>query len=225
MENQNTRGCLLAISIVVIIALMAAALVWVVQSTIQRSIDQAVSPVENVAGGLSTQVARVLNPTPTIFADPVTIVRQVKAVARLETIHYEVEKVITAEVGQESLGFLFGDRLLFVAHGTVIAGVDMGKMGPEDVRVENGVLFVRLPEPEIFIATLNNEKSYVYDRDTGLLTRGDVNLETNARRAAEDAIEQAALEGEILNQARQNAETYFERLFRDMGYNEVVFEE
>jgi len=38
---------------------------------------------------------------------------------------YTVEKLITAETNQGVLASLFGDRLLFVAHGYVIAGIDM----------------------------------------------------------------------------------------------------
>jgi hypothetical protein len=80
-----------------------------------------------------------------------------------------------------------------------------------------------LPQPEIFVTALDNEKSYVYDRDTGLLTKGDINLESSARKAAEDEIEKAAMEDGILDLARQNAETYLYRLFRELGYPEVIF--
>jgi hypothetical protein len=143
----------------------------------------------------------------------------------LETIQYSIEKVITAESGQGTFGFLFGDKLIFVAHGVVTAGVDLARLQPEDLRVQNNVLYVRMPAPEIFIATLDNEKSYVYNRDTGALTHGDVNLETTARRAAEDEIRKAALEDGILQQAGQNAENYLSRLLRELGYPEVIFEQ
>jgi len=82
---------------------------------------------------------------------------------------------------------------------------------------------MRLPEPEIFVATLDNEKSYVYDRETGLLTHGDLDLEAAVRRAAEAEIEQAALEDGILDQARVNAENYLFRLLRSLDFNDVIF--
>jgi hypothetical protein len=148
----------------------------------------------------------------------------VRSLARLETIQYSVEKVITAETNQGTFGFLFGDRLILVAHGIVIAGIDLEQMAPEDIELRNGVLYVRLPDPEIFLTTLDNDKSYVYNRDTGLLTHGNINLESDARRAAEDEIEKAALEDGILEQAQRNAENYLYRLLLDLGYPEVIFE-
>jgi hypothetical protein len=89
--------------------------------------------------------------------------------------------------------------------------------------VENGVLYVTLPEAEVFIATLDNDKSYVYNRETGLLTHGDVNLETTARKAAEEEIENAAMEDGILEQAGTNAENFMYGFLRNLGYPEVIF--
>jgi hypothetical protein len=202
-----------------VVVLIGVGLIYTVQQTMQRAID----PVQDLSGNLGTQVANVLNPTPTILPDPITIIRDVRSLARLETIQYSVEKVITAESGQGVFGFLFGDRLLFIAHGSVIAGLDLALMGPTDLWVDGGVLHVRLPEAEVFIAALDNDKSYVYDRDLGVLTKGDINLETAARRAAEMEIENAALEDGILNQARLNGENYMARLLRDLGFPDVIF--
>jgi hypothetical protein len=216
---DNTKGWFIAIGILVIFSLAALAVVWVVRDTITNT----VAPVQNVTGSIGTRVAAILNPTPTILPDPVTIVHSVRSLARLETIQYTVEKVITAETGQGTFSFLFGDRLIFVAHGYVIAGVDMNKLQPDDLEVRDSVLYVTLPQPEIFVATLDNDKSYVYDRETGVLTRGDVNLETNARQAAEQAIEESAMDDGILKLAQQNAENYLSRLLRDLGYPEVIF--
>jgi hypothetical protein len=165
----------------------------------------------------------ILHPSPTVLPDPVTVIRDVRSLARLETIQYTVEKVITAETGQQGIfKTLFGDKLIFIARGNVIAGIDMAKLGADDFWVENGILYVDLPEAEIFIAALDNEKSRVYDRDTGLLTKGDINLESTARNAAEDEIEKAALEDGILDLANQNGEYYLYRLFRDLGSQEVI---
>lgn len=191
---------------------------------VTRAIGRSTQPIADMSSSVGTQVSQLLHPTPTIRPDPVTIVREVRALARLETIQYSVEKIITGEVNQGALEFLFGDRLLFVAHGVVIAGVDLGKIEPDDVWLDDmGRVYMRLPEPEIFVATLDNSKSYVYDRDTGLLTHGDLNLEASVRRAAEEEIKQAALEDRILEQARINAENYLYRLLRSLEFEDVIF--
>jgi hypothetical protein len=208
------------ILLVVVLVVLAGVAVWLVATTVRVTTE----PVARLSADVGTQVAQILHPTPTIRPDPVTIVREVRSLARLETIQYTVEKVITAETGQGPFGFLFGDRLLFVAHGVVIAGVDLSLLGPQDVWFDaEGRVYVRLPEPEIFVATLDNDLSYVYDRDTGLLTRGDITLEAAARQAAEDEIRRAALLDGILDQARVNAESYLYRLLRSLAFQDVIF--
>jgi hypothetical protein len=214
---------LLGIAILIAVA-VPCILVYNLYGTVNSIAGSGLDQVREMADSVSTQVANVLHPTPTILPDPITIVHEVRSLARLETIQYSVEKVITAESGQGAFGFLFGDRLLFVAHGTVIAGIDLEKLTPSDMRVEDGVLVVNLPEPEIFIAALSNEDSYIYQRDVGALTRGNQALETEARRAAETEILNAALEDGILEQAQVNAEAYLLRLLLNLGYPDVIFE-
>ena len=85
------------------------------------------------------------------------------------------------------------------------------------------VLNVRLPAAEIFVATLDNDQTYVYERDTGIMRAPEKNLETLARQTAEDEIEQAALEDGILDLAQQNAEAYLTRFFLALGYDDVIF--
>jgi hypothetical protein len=216
---DNTKGWILVIGVLALIAFAAFGMMYMMYLQVQRTVQ----PVQSMTGDLGTRVASVLNPTPTILPNPITIIRDVRSLARLETIQYTVEKVITAETGQGTLAPLFGDKLIFVAHGEVIAGVDMSKLGADDLELRGDTLYVRMPAPEIFVATLNNEKSYVYDRDTGLFTHGDVNLESSARRVAETEIAKAAVEDDVLGQARRNAESYLLRLFGSLGYKNVEF--
>jgi hypothetical protein len=212
------------LSILILIVLAVAG--YMIVQTIRETSQAATAPfqaLDEQSRSMQTQVANLLNPTPTIIPDPVTYINEIRALARLETIQYSVEKVITGQTGGGSFETLFGDKILFVGHGTVIAGIDMDKLRPEDMRYENGVLRVRLPPAEIFIATLDNEKSYVYDRDTGLLTKPDPNLETLVRQRAEEEILKGALEDGILEQAQINAEAYLLRFFNALGFPTTIF--
>lgn len=209
-------------AVLIIGIILAVCLIWMYFG-VRQITDNALAPVSLANQQLKTEVARILNPTPTIIPDPITIIHEVRSLARLETIQYTVEKVITAETGQGQFGVLFGDKLLFVAHGIVIAGIDLQKLNPEDIRLDGKVLYVRLPEAEVFIATLDNEQSYVYNRETGILSKGQKDLETQARQAAEQEILKAALEDGILKMAQQNGESYLSRMLRYLGYEEVIF--
>ena len=208
-----------------ILVVIGIAAYFIVQ-TVRESARVATAPFQQVNEAnhaLQTQMADLLHPTPTIIPDPVTYINEIRALARLETIQYSVEKVITGETGGGTFATFFGDKILFVGHGTVIAGIDMERLLPENMHYENGVLTVQLPPAEVFVATLDNEKSYVYDRQTGLLTKPDQNLETLVRQKAEEEILKAALEDGILQHAQVNAEAYLFKFFAALGFSNTIF--
>jgi len=99
----------------------------------------------------------------------------------------------------------------------------MDKLQPGDMKLVDGVLNVRLPQAEIFVSSLDNNKSYVYSRDTGPLTNQTKDLETLVRQTAEEEIRKAALEDGIIEQAQTNAETYLYKFFSALGYPNPVF--
>lgn len=211
----KNQGLVLVIGLLAIFGLVG----W----EIVRAVRDVTEAPAATSKGLATQVQELLHPTPTIYPSSQTVILQIRSLARLETAQYTVEKVITAETGQGVLAPLFGDRLLLVAHGQVTAGVDLGKLADGDITTTpDGKVTIILPAAEIFSSSLDNQKSYVYDRQTGLLTHGDVNLESQARQVAEEEINKVALEDGILTMAQSNASTFVERLMRSLGFTQVV---
>ena len=211
----KAQGWVLIVGILLIVGVAAALIV----SAIRAPADT----LANLPKQVSTKIGELIHPTPTIYPDPITVVNEVRSLARLETVQYTVEKVITAESGQGPLGFLFGDRLLLVAHGVVIAGIDLGKLQPSDVRIDaQGSIYLVLPAAEVFTATLDNNKTYVYHRDTSVFA-AKKDLETAARQAAEQQILQAALDDGILQTATTNGKAYLQRFLLSFGFKQAVF--
>ena len=218
--NENGKRTLNLNTLILLLILAALVAGGVV---LFRTVERLTAPIENVEQALQEQLDEIANPTPTIVPDPRTIIHEVQGLSRLETASYTIEKIITAESGQGPFAFLFGDRLILVAHGQVIAGVDLAKMGEDDIVIAgDGTVIVTMPAAEILVTKLDSQKSYVYDRDAGLVGMNPA-LETEARKAAEQEILNAALEDGILTTAQQNAETYVLRLILALGFRDVKF--
>jgi hypothetical protein len=144
----------------------------------------------------------------------------------LITVSSEFEKIVTAERNQEVLWGALGETMVFVANGTVAAGIDMSQMTPEDIQILDPVTVqIHLPPAQIFTeySGLNNEKSRVVDRDTGLLTRADPQLETQVRQIAEQEIIEVAQSSNLLQEANENAEKEIRQLLEGLGFINIEF--
>lgn len=154
-----------------------------------------------------------------------TVVKQIQSLNRLETATFTIEKVIDAGTsGNRLQQLLVGDRLLLIAHGEVIAGFDMSEVSANDIEVTGQTLRVNMPAPEILVSKLDNEQTRVYDRQSGIFTRGDKDLESEARNEAEVVIRTAACRGGILDEATKNARNQLTTLFKSMGYTTVIID-
>jgi len=80
---------------------------------------------------------------------------------------------------------------------------------------------VNLPPSEIFVTSLDNGKSRVYARTTGLLVPADQNLESDTRTKAQQQLQAAALADGILDAARKNARATISALLFSFGFQHV----
>ena len=154
------------------------------------------------------------------------VVEGIQELDELATVRLTESVIVTRETGGSELRrFLTGERVLLVAVGEVEAGVDLSELGEGDVRVEGESVEIRLPEPEVFSASLDEERTRVYDRDQGILNfRPDNTLVEEARRDAQKELRDAARENDILNTAEQSAEESIRAFVTTLGFEEVRFE-
>jgi hypothetical protein len=152
-----------------------------------------------------------------------TVVNKIQRLQRLETVNYSMDKIVEGDRESSVLpDFLVGDKLLLVVHGNVIAGIDLGQLKPSDVQIEGHSIQVHLPSSQIFVTALDNAKTRVYSRTTGLLVPEDPNLESQVREQAQQQIQQAALADGILTTASKNASAAVTSMLLGLGFQQVT---
>lgn len=152
------------------------------------------------------------------------VVRRIQQLQRLETVAYSMDKIVVGQrEGKILPDFLVGDRLLLLAQGQVVAGVDFSQLQLTDVSLDRKTIRLRLPAAEIFFTRLDNQNTRVYSRETGLLVPVDPTLETEVRQQAEQQLHDAAVQDGILNTAQQNARTTLTGLLKGLGFENVEY--
>jgi hypothetical protein len=176
-----------------------------------------------IALGVALFVALLFVHPPAIGAPPkiqstATIIQQVQTLSELVTVKYVLEKVVILD----DIKWYGENRVLLVAHGIVKAGVDLQEIKPEDVRVEDKKIVLKMPRARITDVYLDDQKTRVVDRSTGLLRAFDKDLEQNARRQAIENLRTAARSNRIYEDAEERARLQLANLFHLLGY-EVEF--
>lgn len=173
--------------------------------------------------GAWDQVARALTGRGTrIDTSSPSVVDKIRQLSRLETVAYSIDKIVEGDKENPYLpSFLTGDKLMLVAHGEVIAGVDLSKLQPRDVKVDGDQVQVTLPAAEVLETRLDNGRTRVYSRTTGLLVTADPNLESQVRQTAEQQFVQAAIADGVLDKARENARTSVTALLGGLGFRQI----
>ena len=176
--------------------------------------------------GLSGRLATLITGRSERFEVTVpVVVERIQGLNRLETVVYSLDTIV--ENNKTSPVFpdiLAGDKILLVVHGQSVAGIDLSKLKPEDVRIDGPhgrSIHINLPPSEIFSTSIDNLKTKVYARTTGVLVPADQNLESDARAKAQQQLQAAALSDGILDAARKNARASIALLLTTLGFEQV----
>jgi hypothetical protein len=177
-------------------------------------------------GIMARAAAAITGRTTTFDTSAPAVVQKIQRLNRLETVVYSIDTVVEGSKSSAVLpDLLAGDRILLVVHGQSVAGIDLSKLKPEDVRISSKdggqSIRVTLPPSQLFLTTLDNQHTRVYVRSTGLLVPADPNLETDTRAKAEQQLQASALSDGILDTASKNARATITTLLYGLGFKQV----
>jgi hypothetical protein len=149
-----------------------------------------------------------------VFSDKVDVdVREIKlseiqAVAKLITAEQDYEVNIPLRSDREVLGTVVGStKLIYIARGTVSAGVDLSKVTIKDIENTPEGLVLNLPAPKILETELDVFKSAVFGESKSVFGPDVLDkLVVQGQQEGKIAIMEQACNSNLLLEAAQNAE-------------------
>ena len=174
-----------------------------------------------------------LNPFKTESKDhsPPPILTELREMTDLHAAQAEFEVVIDDEKDVRYMpAVLAGERVQFVAVGTVDAVVDLstlhGRRHRLTTRTTNSVI-VTLPSPTIADPVIDHEQSHVMNRDRGLFNRlgglfsDNPTSEAALYDAASEKMADAAAQSGLVAMAEEHVEDVLETTITRLGVDEV----
>ncbi len=158
------------------------------------------------------------------------LLKSIQDISRYDAASGNFQVVVDLEKDAKLLpDAIRGTRTLYVGAGTVDAYVDLGKVGENDVQVneDRTSATLRLPHARLGKPALDPDRSYAVSKQRGLFDRlGDLfsdnpNGEQAVQQLAVRHIGDAAKESELTSRAESNTTGMLQGLLRSLGFKDV----
>jgi hypothetical protein len=170
--------------------------------------------------------------TESVDRSPPAVLKAIQDLRRFEAASGHFEVIVDVEKDTRFVpAAIRGERVLFVAVGRVDAGVDFTGVdkGAIDVSSDRRRVVLHLPRARFFGARVDPERSYVYDRERGLIDRvaslfqDSPTGERELYVLAEAKLLAAARDGSgILRRAELNTRLALTGMLRALGFRDVT---
>jgi hypothetical protein len=168
--------------------------------------------------------------TTTVRSGPV-LLKSITPLSRYEAASGSFQVVVDLSTRTSFLpSFIAGTDTLFIGQGTEIAYVDFSQLSGNAIQVSanRAAVTVHLPAAQLEPAVLNVSQSYVYAEQQGLVNRignffsGNPNSEQQVYILAQQRIETAARQSQLLSEAEKNTTSMLDGMLHSLGFQQVT---
>ena len=170
-------------------------------------------------------------PKPVLIDNTPLVITKIKTIAQLNTAQLYAEVVVDSTVITRTgialdvmrninilpVPELPQKKLVLIAKGRVIAGIDMQLLNPEDVFAKEDSVSLLLPAPAI-LGVITNPADFETFTEDGTWSNTDVQL---VKAGARRKLLQAAADQHLLQQAGNRSKAVLEQFLRTSGFTKV----
>lgn len=146
------------------------------------------------------------------------VLKEISAMGKLELVKYAYRDVVEQEIVRD---FLPDPKAILIVHGEALGCIDLTKLKADDIVSIEDTLIITLPDPEVCSYKIDHSKSKIYKTDYAFMNEGL--LLDEAYKKAEAQILKSALESDILDQTKKNAETILKPILENISKQKIVF--
>ncbi|WP_367914214.1 DUF4230 domain-containing protein [Leadbetterella sp. DM7] len=145
------------------------------------------------------------------------VLKEISGLGNLELVKYAYRDVVEQSIARD---FLPDPKAILIIQGEAVGCIDLRKVTADDIVGRGDTLVVNLPKPEICYHKIDHSRSKVYHTEYAFMNEGL--LLEEAYKRAEQQILQSALDSDILEQTRQNADLVLKPLLENTTGKKVV---
>ena len=145
------------------------------------------------------------------------VLKEISDLGKLELVKYSYRDVVEQRISRD---FLPDPKAILIIQGEAVGCIDLKKVKDSDIVIVGDTMVVHLPNPEICYHKIDHSKSKVYQTEYAFMNEGL--LLDEAYKRAEQQVLQSALESDILEKTRENANLVLKPLLENTSGKKVV---
>lgn len=150
-----------------------------------------------------------------------TTLEQIEAMGKLELVKFKFKDILEYRVRKP--WYSPDSKAIIIVSGEAVGCIDLTKIKAEHIVEKDSVVFVQLPPAELCYAKINHQETRLYEVSTGIFSRDDGKIVSETYKEAERQLERTALESNILEQTKANAELVLKPTLERIARKKVVF--
>lgn len=145
------------------------------------------------------------------------VIKEIVSLGKMELVKYSFRDVVEQEIVRD---FLPDPKAILIVQGEAVGCIDLSKITEKDLTSSGDTLILNLPNPEVCYHKIDHSKSKIYKTDYAFMN--EAVLLDQAYRKAEEQILKTALDSDILEQTKKNAELILKPLLENISSKQVV---
>ncbi len=145
------------------------------------------------------------------------VIKEVVSLGKMELVKYSFRDVVEQEIIRD---FLPDPKAILIVQGEAVGCIDLSKITEKDLLTSGDTLILNLPNPEVCYHKIDHSKSKIYKTDYAFMNEGL--LLDEAYRKAEEQILKSALDSDILELTKKNADLILKPLIENISSKKVV---
>lgn len=145
------------------------------------------------------------------------VIKEIVSLGKMELVKYSFRDVVEQEIIRD---FLPDPKAILIVQGEAVGCIDLTKISEKDLVTTGDTLILNLPNPEVCYHKIDHSKSKIYKTDYAFMN--EALLLDEAYRKAEEQILKSALDSDILEQTKKNADLILKPLIENISSKKVV---
>lgn len=145
------------------------------------------------------------------------VIKEIVSLGKMELVKYSFRDVVEQEIIRD---FLPDPKAILIVQGEAVGCIDLSKITEKDLMTIGDTLILNLPNPEVCYHKIDHSKSKIYKTDYAFMN--EAVLLDEAYRKAEEQILKSALDSDILEQTKKNADLILKPLIENISSKKVV---